>query len=291
MTEGLVTRFYRLFGVISLLLALLSTSASGRPSARGVSVTIIGVTEHAVQVLGEDGRAETLGIGPASAFLRRGLLVRALEFQPGEIATLRPHRGPGGAIQVGLLCDPDSAMALEKYRGRPLSGTLLSLSPLVWVIQPGDSADGVPISLLVSARAVFSAGGTATAASAFEPGAAVTVSTRGLPSGLLSLVSATGDLSPGSPPPTPRSGFASGLVTELQTSALTLVDASGVTHTIAVSGATRVKVRRQAASLSDIATGMHVSAWLGSKTDGAGNPIATTVSASDPAHKSGKKSR
>lgn len=291
MTDGSVTRLYRLFGVISLLLALLSTSVSARPTARGVAVTIISVTEHAVQVLGEDGRAETLGIGPASAFLRRGLLVRASEFQPGETATLRPHLGPGGAIQVGLLCDPDSAMALEKYRGRPLSGTLLSLSPLVWVIQPGDSAEGVPISLLVSARAVFSAGGTAAAASAFEPGAAVTVSTRGLPSGLLSLVSATGDGSPGSPPPTPRSGFVSGLVTEVQSSALTLVDASGVTHTIAVSGATRVKVRRQAASLADIAAGMHVSAWLGSKTDGAGNPIATTVSASDAVPKSGKKIR
>ena len=288
MTDGFVTRLYRLFGVISLLLALLPTPASARPTARGVAVTIISVTEHAVQVMGEDGRAETLGFGPASAFLRRGLLVRASEFLPGETATLRRHSGPGGAAQVGLLCDPDSAMALEKYRGRPLTGTLLSLSPQVWVVQPADGAEGVPLSLLVSARAVFSAGGSAVSATAFEPGASVTVTTRGLPSGLLSLVSAVSGVSD-APPPAPRNGFVSGLVTEVQSSTLTLSDASGVSHTVAVSGATRVKVRRQAASLADITLGLHVSAWLGRKADSAGNPIATTVSATDVSLKIRKK--
>lgn len=289
MTDGPVTRLYRLFRVISLLFALLSTPASARPTARSGAVTIIAITTGTVRVIGDDGRAETLGIGPASAFLRRGLLVRASEFQIGETATLRQHIGPGGVLQVGLLSDLDSAMVLEKYRGRPLSGTLLSLSPQVWVIQPADGADAPPLSLLVSARAIFTAGGMTVSASAFQPGAVVTLTTRGLPSGLLSLVSAVSGVSE-TPPPAPRSGFVSGLVTEIQSSTLSLVDASGVTHTVAVSGATRIKVRRQAASLADISAGMHVSAWLGSKMDGAGNPVATTVSASDAATKSRKKS-
>ncbi len=287
MTEGLVSRSTRFFGLLVLMFGL-SASAFAHPSVPDAAVTIVSVTTRTIQVMGEEGRAETLGFGPASAFLRRGLLVQAAEFLPGETATLRRHIGPGGAVQIGLLCDPDSAMALEKYRGRPLTGTLLSLSPQVWVIQPESGTDAAPLSLLVSARTAFFAGKAAVPASAFQPGAVVTLTTRGLPSGLLSLVSAVSGVSEAQLP-APRSGFVSGLVTEVQSSTLTLQNASGVSHTVAVSGATRVKVRRQAASLADISLGMHVSAWLGSKADGAGNPIATTVSAADVSLKMRKK--
>ena len=267
--------------------------ASPSAAAQGITVTIVAVGTRTVQVMAEDGRTETLAFSAASAFLRRGMLVRAGEFLPGETALLRRHSGKGGAAQVGLLCDSDSAAALEKYRGRPLTGTLLSQSPSVWVVQPADDTDSVPLSLLVSARASFTAGSAPATAAAFEPGASVTVTTRGLPSGLLSLTSATDAAAPGEPSPAPshRAEFVSGLVTDVQAATVTVQDKSGVSHTVADDGATRIKVRRQPATLADIAVGMRVSAWLGHREDMAGNPIATTLSAYDAARKTEKKMR
>ncbi len=295
MTNGLAARARRYIFIFSLLWALLPLPSPARPSAsaQGMAVTIIAAGPRAVQVMGEDGRSETLAFGPASAFLRRGLLVRAGEFLPGETALLRRRAGKGGTVQIALLCDPDSAAALERHRGRPLTGTLLSASSQVWVVQASDDADGVPLSLLISARSVFTAGGAAVTAAAFEPGAAVAITTRGLPSGLLGLASAT-DITGTDVPPsdTPqRAGFVSGGVTDVQADTVTIQDKAGVSHTVAVDGATRIKVRRQPAALAEIAAGMHISAWLGRREDASGNPIATTVSAYDAPRKTGKKIR
>ena len=294
MTEGLVARWQFIFAsLLFCLLCALPSDARPSASAQEVAVTIIAAGPHAVEVMDEDGRSETLAFGPASAFLRRGLLVRAGEFLPGETALLRRRVGKGGAVQIALLCDPDSAAALERYRGRPLTGTLLSASPQVWVVQASDDADGVPLSLLISARSVFTAGGAAVTAAAFEPGASVTITTRGLPSGLLGLASASDTAVTDVPlSDTPqRAGFVSGSVTDVQTSTVTVQDKAGVSHTVAVDGATRIKVRRQPAALAEIAAGMHISAWLGRREDASGNPIATTVSAYDAPRKTGKKIR
>ena len=295
MPKGLAARAYGFFwlSLFWTLLAVPSSLARPSASAQGVAVTIIAIGAHTAQVMGEDGRTETLAFGPASAFMRRGLLVRAGEFLPGETALLRRRIGKGGATQIGLLCDSDSAGALEKYRGRPLTGMLLSLSPSVWVVQPADDAVSMPLSLLVSARASFTAGSAPVTAAAFGPGASVTVTTRGLPSGLLSLISVSDTTTPEEAIPAAprRSDFISGLVTEIQSSSVTLQDKAGISHTIAADGATRVKVRRLPASLADIAVGMRVSAWIGRREDASGNPIATTLSAYDAPSKAGKKIR
>ena len=299
MTNGLASRLGTFSFVFISCLALFSMPGQARSSASAhkaavtkAAVTILSVGAHSIQILGENGRAETLAFGPASAFLRRGLLVRASEFLPGETATLQRHTGSGGIPQVGLLCDPESAAALKKYRGRLVSGTLLSLSAQVWVVQPSDAADGAaPLSLLVTGRTVWSADGATVAATAFEPGASVTVATRGLPSGLLALVAASADEDTGTPAPLLRRRFVSGVVTEVQPSTLTLQTAAGVSRTVGMGDATHVKVRREAASLADISTGMRVSVWLTSQEDASGNPVASTVSATDAARIARKKNR
>jgi len=285
--------FYVCLWLVFTAYALPANARRPSTSAQGVAVTIVAIGTCTVQVMGEDGRTETLAFGAASAFLRRGLLVRAGEFVPGETALLRRRMGAGGVVQVGMLCDLDSAAVLEKYRSRPLTGTILSLSPQVWVVQPADDADSVPLSLLVSVRTVFTAGEAPVTAAAFGPGASVTATTRGLPSGLLSLTSVSDAAASAGMVPeiSHRAELASGLVTAIQFSAVTILDKAGISHTVAADGATRIKVRRQPATLADIAIGMRVSAWLGRREDASGNPIATSLSAYDAARKTGKRIR
>ncbi len=52
---------------------------------------------------------------------------------------------------------------------------------------------------------------------------------------------------------------------------------------------TRIKVRKQAAALTDITAGMRVTARLGHTKDGAGHPLATSLSAFDGAASRVKK--
>jgi hypothetical protein len=113
-----------------------------------------------------------------------------------------------------------------------------------------------------------------------------------MPSGLLKLVSVSDISGNDQTPEIPRqAGFVSGQVTEVQTSTVTVQDRAAVSHTIAVDGATRIKVRRQAAALVEVILGMSVSAWLGSRVDFAGNPIATSLSAYDASRYARKQKR
>ena len=294
MTEGMVTRrFTAALALAALVLALLTppfARASGSPIAQ--SVTVLAVTEKTLQVTGSDGRAFTLAITSASLFLRRGLLVSAGEFTPGETALLRQRAGAGGRAQVVLLSDPDSAAVIEKYRRRPLTGTLLSAASGAWVVQPSDAPDGVPLTLRLSSRTQYHAGGASVPASAFGSGALVTVTTRGLADGLLLAVSAAeASETPAAPTETRGARFVSGLVLEVQPEAgtVTVQDKAGEQRVVGVDAGTRIKVRRQAATLPDIQPGMRVSAWLGAAQDGSGNPIATSVSALEAAPVKRKK--
>ncbi len=286
MTEGLVAhRLTFILALTTLVLALnMAAFARSSRSSAGLPVTVLSVSGGRLQVTGGDGQAMTLTITPASLFLRRGLLVSADEFTPGETALLRQRKGAGGRAQVVLLCDTDSAAVLEKYRRRPLSGTVLSASSGVWVVQPSDAADLVPLTLRLSAHTTFQAGGESVPPSAFGPGAAVTVTTRGLPDGLLLAVSvAEASEAEAAPVQTRILRFVSGQVTDVEPDAgtLTVQDKTGTAHVVAADGRTRIKVRRQPAALTDIQMGMRVSVWLGTDQDASGNPIAASLSAYD----------
>ena len=169
MTYGNLVRSLRLAALaIGLLFTLSDHAARSGPAA--VSVTLVTVNATRVQVQDEAGRTLDLAASPASWFLRRGLRVSAGDFAPGEAVVLRQHVGPGGRPQVALLCDAESDAAIERYRRRPLVGTLVSQSAGAWVVLPSDSPDGVPLTLPVSAHTRYRVGGTACAASAFGPG-------------------------------------------------------------------------------------------------------------------------
>ena len=62
---------------------------------------------------------------------------------------------------------------------------------------------------------------------------------------------------------------------------LTLQDTSGAARTVAVDIGTRIRSQGQAALLGDLLPGMHVRVRLRTGQDAAGNPVATSVSASE----------
>ena len=289
MTYGQVARFSRPLALAAFLLFLFPRLAlsAARPGSAALPVTLLSVSATRVQAQDDAGRTRDLAVTPASWFLRRGLRVSAAEFAPGEAVLLRQRVGPGGRPQVALLCDAESDAAIERYRRRPFTGTVVSQSARAWVVLPSDSPDGVPLTLPVSARTTYRVGGRACGASAFGPGAEVRVVTRGLPDGPLAAISVSGDAQAPAPAggEPRRAGFLSGVVLDVQADAglLTVQDKMGASRTVGVDGRTRVKVRRQPASLADVMVGMRVSVRLGAAVDAAGNAVATSVSALDPA--------
>ena len=289
MTYGQVAHFSRPFALAALLLfpGTPPAARAASPSPAALPVTLTSVSAKRVQAQDEAGRALDLAVTPASWFLRRGLRVAASDFTAGEAVLVRQHVGPGGRPQVALLCDAESDAAIERYRRRPLTGTIESQSARAWVVLPSDSPDGVPLTLPVSARTAYRVGGAACAVSAFGLGATVKIVTRGLPDGPLAALSVSGDSeAPAATAAGVRpAGFLSGIVLDVQPGAgiLTVQDKAGASQTVGVDGRTRVKVRRQPASLADVTAGMRVSVRLGAGVDAAGNVVATSVSALDPA--------
>ena len=291
MAYGQVAHPSRLFALAALLVLFLAVwplaCYARRPASATVSVTLISVSDRRVQAQDEAGRMLGLAVTPASWFLRRGLRVSAGDFTPGEAVVLRQRAGAGGRAQVALLCDPESDAVMERYRRRPVVGTVVSQSARAWVVLPSDSPDGVPLTLPVSAQTKYRVGGAACGASAFGPGANVTVTTHGLPDGPLAAVSVSEAADAPAPggEETRRAAFVSGTVLDVQPDAgvLTVQDKTGASQTVGVDGRTRVKVRRQPGTLADIAAGMRVSVRLGADVDAAGNAVAASVSALDPA--------
>lgn len=291
MTYGQVAQPLRIFALAALLLFLIPPLAAraARPGSAALPMTLMSVSATRIQAQDEAGRTLKLAVSPASWFLRRGLRVSAGDFTVGEAVVVRQHVGPGGRAQVALLCDAESDAAIERYRQRSFSGTIVSQSARAWVVLPSDSPDGVPLTLPVSARTKYRVGGVACAASAFGLGAEVTVTTHGQPDGPLAAVSVSESSATLAPVTgeTRRAGFLSGVVLDVQLDAgtLTVQDKAGAsqTVTVGVDGRTRVKVRRQPASLADVSAGMRVSVRLGVEVDASGNGVATSVSALDPA--------
>ena len=273
---------------VLLLLLLFSLAPAARPAparprpASDLAVTLLSAGPNALQVQGADGRAFSVKITRATWVLRRGQVALPRELQPGETLRVRLGRGAGGAAL--LVCDTETADALAAARGRPLPGSLLGVEGRVWTVQP-DGGD-VPLPVLISPRTLFHAGAAAVSASAFGPGASVTITTRGLANGLLAAVSVS-DAAPAAPAPDDggqkaRPVSLSGVIIEARPDLglLTVEDASGLAHTVAIDAATRLKSAGKAATLGELAAGMRVRVRLGAGADAAGNPVAAGVSAS-----------
>jgi len=271
--------------LLALFLALTALPAHARPAPMSdVTVTLLSVGAGALQVQGSDGRAFALTLTPATWVLQRGLAALPRDLTPGETLRVRRGRGKGGGETALLVCDADTADVLTAHRHRPLSGTILGSVGKVWTVQPADG--DVPLPILLSPRTLFRAGGSAVPASAFGAGASVTILTRGLANGLLAAVSVSDVLA--DPPgetaieQASRPTSVSGVLVEVRPdlALLRLQDAAGAAQTVAVDAGTRVKSGGRAASLADLLPGMRVRVWWGAAQDAAGNPVATTVSAS-----------
>jgi len=281
-----------------LLLALAARPAPARPApASEWTVTLLSVGSGVLQVQGADGRALAVKIAPTTWVLRRGLVALPRELSPGETLWVRRGRGKEGAAL--LVCDGETAEAIEAHRRRPLAGIVLSADGQVWTIQPADSA--VPLPVCLSPRTTFQAGGSPVPASAFGAGASVLITTRGLANGLLAAV-AVSDAAPDGPGQTaepgartPKGESLSGVVVEARPDLglLTVQSAAGAARTVAVDAHTRVKSGGRAASLGDLAAGLRVRVRLGVGQDAAGNPVAASLSASAalPTGKAAKRKR
>lgn len=278
-----VTRF-----LFVAFFALAAFPAAARPApASEMTVTLLSAGAGMFQVQDSNGRAFSLKTTPATWVLQRGLVVSPRDLTPGETLRVRLGRGKAGTTTALLLCDAETADALDAHRRRPLVGTVVSADARVWTVQPSDGQTPVPICL--SAHTTFRAGGSQVGALAFGAGATVAITTRGLANGLLSAVSVS-DANRDPPgiggtggEPSPRHGSASGVVVDVRADEglITLQDSAGATRTIAVDAKTRVKMAGQAARLEDIAAGMRVRVWW-SAADPASGPVATSISASAP---------
>ena len=283
MVYGRVTR--RLAALLSLvilaaLVAIPTLDARPTPASE-ISVTLLSVSDGTLTVQGSDGRTFAVPITPATWALRGGLPATPRDFTPGETLHVRLGRGKGGVKTALMICDSETAASLEAHRGKALRGTLLdTTNGKVWIIQPADST--LPLPVCLSARTTFQAGGATATAVAFSAGASVTITTRGLANGLLSAVSVS-DAAAATDETPRRRETVSGTVIEVRPDLgmLTLRDKTGSDQTIAVTVGTHVKVRKRAATLADIATGMHVTAFLRAASDAAGNLIASSLSAAD----------
>ena len=269
------------------LLLLLFSAAPARPlPASELTVTLVSIRQGALQVQGGDGHQFDVKVTPATWVLRRGMVARMRDLMLGEALQVRLGRRAGGAAL--LVCDADTADALAAHRHRPLSGTILGSAGLgsagkVWTVQPADG--DVPLPILLSQHTLFRAGGSAVPASAFGPGALVTITTRGLANGLLAAVSVS-DAPPALPGPdddrrTPRTVSLSGVIVEARPDLglLTFQDEAGAAQTAVVGAATRIRSAGKAAALGDLTAGMRVRVRLGASQDAAGNPVASSVSA------------
>ncbi len=270
---------------LAVSLALAAPPAAARPApASDLTVTLLSVSEGALQVQTANGRAFAVRITRATWVLQRGLIALSRDLTPGETLRVRLGRGPAGTAAALLVCDAETADALDAHRRRPLSGTVVRADGRVWTVQPADG--DVPLPILLSPRTLFRAGGSAVPASAFGAGASVTILTRGLANGLLAAVSVSDVLA--DPPgetaieQASRPTSVSGVLVEVRPdlALLRLQDAAGAAQTVAVDAGTRVKSGGRAASLADLLPGMRVRVWWGAAQDAAGNPVATTVSAS-----------
>ncbi len=276
----------------ALCLALFSVSpapaqtlpAAKRSTGKMQTVTVRGGDNQVLHLTRADGTALDALVRPSSLFLKNGVSVPPSAFAAGSQVLLRARtRASDGVVSVVLLCDAASAAAIEAYRKKTLVGTVQGVDEKALVVRP--AGGGTPVTLRVTPKTVFRKGGVGAGAGMFPLGASVAVLTRGLPSGLL-MASLVTD----APADAARERVAlklvrlSGHVLDVQPekSLLTVaVTKPKGRRVVAVSADTRIKVRKEDATLDDLKPGMRVSVRLGRDKDGEGYPLAASLSASD----------
>ena len=270
-----------------------AASAAVTHSKNVKTATVVSVDEQAVHLTLADGTALDAELRPSSLFLKGGVVAKPTDFAGGAKVVVRTRtRASDGAVSVVLLCDPQTAAAIDAYRRRPLVGRVQSEDDKYWVIKPEGGGDGMPLTVHITAKTAFRKGGADATAAAFPVGAAVTVVTRGLPSGLL-----MGSIITDSPADATAAKAAlktvslSGLAVDVQPEKNLLVIApkGKPRQTVAVTDATKIRVRKQDGVLKDVTPGMRVSARLGHQKDGEGHWVATSLSAYDSGAVSRKK--
>ena len=267
-------------------------AVASRVQGKMQPITLRAADEQAVHLTLADGSALDALVRPSSVFLRGGLAVPPTAFAAGTKALLRARtRASDGAVSVVLLCDPASAAAIDAYRKKTLVGTVQTLDEKALVVTP--FGGGTPLTLRLTPKTLCRKNGAETTAAAFAPGTSVAVLTRGLPSGLLmaALVtdtSADAVRERAALKPVRLSGHVLDVqpAENLLTVAVTKPKGRRV---IAVGPDTRVKVRKETATLGDLRPGMRVSIRLGRTQDAAGPPLAASLSASDAAPGKGRK--
>ena len=258
--------------------------------ASEITVTLLFWNHGQIQVQEENGQVLKITTTQATWILRRGLPASARDFGPGETLQIRRGRGAGGTTRALLVCDLETAVALAGVHGHPLVGTLLRAEDKVWILQPEDGV--LPLPVCLSAHTTFRAGEASVSASAFTAGARVTIQTRGLPNGLPSAVSITDGMTPETSEPKketlrPRKTF-SGTIVEARPDLgwLTLQAKNGFFQTVAVDPQTLIKIRtrkgRRSGTWDDLTVGRHIFARFTGIVDSVGNPLAATLSVSDP---------
>ena len=267
-------------------------SLASRPHAKLQTVTVRSTDDQAVHVTLADGTAEDVLIRPSSLFLKAGLAVSPTAFPAGVKALLRARtRASDGAVSVVMLCDAASAAALDAYRKKTLVGTVQDVDEKTLVVRP--AGGGTPVTLRLTPKTLCRKGGADASAAAFAPGSSVAVITRGLPSGLLmaALVSdapADADRERALLKPVRLSGHVLDVQPDQNLLTVAALKPKG-RRTIAVGPDTRIKVRKEDATLDDLKPGMRVAVRLGRGQDAAGHPLAASLSASDAAPVRAKK--
>jgi hypothetical protein len=283
-SAGRLTAFYAL-----LLAASFLFSSAAHPSpASEITVTLLSWSHGELQGQEENGQVLKITTTPATWILQRGLPAIARDFAPGETLQIRRGRGTGGTLRALLVCDPETAAALSAMRGHMLVGTLLRADTKVWIIQPDDGA--LPLPVCLSAHATFRAGETSISASAFTAGTRVTIQTRGLPNGLTSAVSVTDGtetMAVIKKAPRPRKTF-SGTIRAARPDLgqVTVQDKAGFSQTIGVNAQTSIQVRtrksRRSGTWDDLTVGRPIFARFVATEAGGSDPLAATLSVSDP---------
>ena len=172
-------------------------------------------------------------------------------------------------MSVVMLCDAASAEALDAYRKKTLVGTVQSLDEKTLVVKP--AGGGTPLTLRLTPKTLCRKGGADATAGAFAPGSSVAVITRGLPSGLLmaALVSdAPADAARERAllKPVRLSGHVLDVQPDQNLLTVAALKPKG-RRVIAVGPDTRIKVRKEDATLDDLKPGMRVAVrWAGRRT-------------------------
>jgi hypothetical protein len=256
-------------------------------------VTFDSADDTGIHVTQADGTTLDAEIRPSSQFFLNGIAASPSDFKPGTKVLLRTRtRNSDGVVSVVMLSDTATQSAIDAYRRKPLLGRVVSVDEKTMVVQP-EGAGATPVTLHVTQKTLFRKKSADATATDFPVGSAVTVITRGLPSGLLmgSIVSdQLGDAEAAKAALKPISLVGTAVDVQPDKGLLTLAPKTKPRQTIAVVDATKIKVEKIEGVLRQITPGMRVSARLGHQKDADGHLIATSLSAfpilAKPLHKS-----